>query len=125
KSMRARVKPVIEVMASLPSVVLGFLAAVVFAPFVEDWLPAVIAAGLSIPLALLASAHLWQLGPWSARTRWNRWRLPLAGLALALGIVLAIAIGPLLEHLLFAGDVKLWLDGQIGSGAGAWMLLLT
>jgi len=35
---------VIEIMASLPSVVLGFLAAIVFAPVVRDRLPAVIAA---------------------------------------------------------------------------------
>ncbi|MGE3316412.1 MAG: hypothetical protein AB7O26_14950, partial [Planctomycetaceae bacterium] len=34
KRARAKIKPTIEIMASLPSVVLGFLAALVFAPFV-------------------------------------------------------------------------------------------
>ncbi|HEX6984355.1 MAG TPA: hypothetical protein VF170_03210, partial [Planctomycetaceae bacterium] len=108
KSARARVKPVIEVMASLPSVVLGFLAAIVFAPVVEDWLPAVIAAGLTVPLSLLAAAHLWQLGPWSGRPRWDRWRLPLAAVAIALGFVLAALLGPVFETWFFAGDVKRW-----------------
>ncbi len=39
---KARVKPTIELMASLPSVVLGFLAALVFAPFLERWVPEVL-----------------------------------------------------------------------------------
>ncbi|MGC1274396.1 MAG: ABC transporter permease subunit [Planctomycetaceae bacterium] len=124
KSARARVKPVIEIMASLPSVVLGFLAAIVFAPIVEDWLPSVIAAGLTVPLSLLAAAHLWQLGSWSMLPRWERWRLPLAGVAIVAGFLLAALLGPVLEALFFAGNVKLWLDGQIGSAAGAWMLML-
>ena len=34
-ALRTRVKTLIEFMASLPSVVLGFLAALVFAPFVQ------------------------------------------------------------------------------------------
>jgi phosphate transport system permease protein len=41
---RARIKPVIEMMASLPSVVLGFMAGLVFAPLVERGLAPVIAA---------------------------------------------------------------------------------
>lgn len=124
KPVRSRVKPVIEIMASLPSVVLGFLAAIVFAPVVEAWLPAVIAAGLTVPLSLLAAAHLWQLGTWSGLPRWDRWRLPLAGMAILCGIVLAMLVGPLFEAVFFAGNITRWLNGQIGSGAGAWMLLL-
>ncbi|MCA1753165.1 MAG: hypothetical protein LC641_00410, partial [Spirochaeta sp.] len=34
--LRGRIKPAVEMMASLPSVVLGFLAGLVFAPFVEN-----------------------------------------------------------------------------------------
>lgn len=122
--MRSRVKPVIEIMASLPSVVLGFIAAIVFAPVVEAWLPSVIAGGLTVPLTLLAAAHVWQLAPVSGIARWDRLRLPFAGLALLGGFGLAAVLGPLLERFLFAGNVKLWLNGQIGSGAGAWILLL-
>ena len=124
KPARARVKPVIEIMASLPSVVLGFLAAIVFAPIVADWLTAVIAAAVTVPIVILGSARLWQLLPQSSQPRWGLWRLPLAGLAVAGGLGLAALAGPLIERLLFAGDVISWLDGQIGSGFGAWVLLL-
>src|SRR5262249_4088171 len=43
------VKPTIETMASLPSVVLGFLAALVVAPFVSRNLSAVLAGFFTIP----------------------------------------------------------------------------
>ncbi len=123
KQARARIKPVIEVMASLPSVVLGFIAAIVFAPLVESWLPAVIAAALTVPLALLLSARVWQAIPQSNRPRWGRWRLPLAALAILAGILVAALLGKPLETLVFAGDVKRWLNSQIGSSFGAWLML--
>ena len=123
KSTRARVKPMIEVMASLPSVVLGFLAAIVFAPWVRDWLPAVIAAAATIPFILLFSAHLWQLLPSHSRRRLEWLRMPLAGLAVLLGCALARLVGPWIEQLCFAGNVETWLAGRIGSGFAAWMLL--
>src|SRR5207302_679070 len=46
RNTRALIKPTIELMASLPSVVLGFLSALVLAPFVEAVLPAVLAGFL-------------------------------------------------------------------------------
>ncbi|MBA3312923.1 MAG: ABC transporter permease subunit, partial [Planctomycetaceae bacterium] len=123
KPARSRVKPVIEVMASLPSVVLGFLAAIVFAPLVESWLPSVIAAALTVPLTLLVAARIWQSLPQSTRPRWGRWRLPLAAFAIVVGFAIAALLGGPIERLVFAGDVKLWLNGQIGSGFGAWLML--
>jgi phosphate transport system permease protein len=44
--------------------------------------------------------------------------------ALPIAFLLAGAMAPLVERYLFAGNVMRWLDGQIGSGAGAWFLLL-
>jgi phosphate transport system permease protein len=123
KSARSRIKPVIEIMASLPSVVLGFIAAIVFAPLVESWLPAVIAAAFTVPIALLLSARIWQALPQSNRPRWGRWRLPLAALAIVVGLLVAALVGEPLERLVFAGDVKQWLHGQIGTGFGAWLML--
>jgi hypothetical protein len=60
---RARVKPTIEMMASLPSVVLGFIAGLILAPFVESRVMTVIAGCFTVPLTLLTGAHLWQLLP--------------------------------------------------------------
>ncbi len=62
-SIRARVKPLIEMMASLPSVVLGFLAALVVAPFVENGVPSVLFGLFSVPMVLLLSGYLVQFLP--------------------------------------------------------------
>jgi phosphate transport system permease protein len=40
------------------------------------------------------------------------------------GVGLARLVGPAVEGTLFAGDIKRWLDGQVGSGVGAWMFLM-
>ncbi len=122
---KGRVKPTIEIMASLPSVVLGFLAGLVFAPVVERLLPSVLAAFVTVPLAFVVGAQLMQLTPDTLSRRLEKVRLPLAlFVALPAGLWAAWAVGPSLETLVFAGDVKLWLDGQKGNGVGAWMILL-
>ena len=54
---RANVKPTIELMASLPSVVLGFLAALVMAPIVERVVVEFLAVLLLAPFFLLLAAH--------------------------------------------------------------------
>ena len=61
--VRSKIKPTIELMASLPSVVLGFLAALVIAPFVERALPIILTALATIPTACLLGAFVWQLLP--------------------------------------------------------------
>ena len=120
---RARIKPTIEMMASLPSVVLGFIAGLVFAPLLEEALMPVIAGLFSVPLAVLFAAHLWQLQPAGWRGRLAPWRLPVVGfVALPLGIVVARLVAPWMERMLFQGDVRDWLDGRGGSGFGGWML---
>jgi len=120
---RSRIKPTIELMASLPSVVLGFLAALVVAPLVEDIVPTVLVTIFSVPFALLLGARLWQLLPSRRAVALRRWRLVCILLSIVLGVLLAIWIGPASEGWLFAGDIKLWLDGQRGSGVSGWLLL--
>ncbi|WP_305043226.1 ABC transporter permease subunit [Geoalkalibacter sp.] len=123
--LRSRIKPVVEMMASLPSVVLGFIAALVVAPFVENLVPNVLAAFFTIPLAFVASAYLFQMLPAHLFVRWSRWQFPLLFcIALPGGIILANLAGPLMEWLLFAGDIKGWLNGRIGTGTGGWVLML-
>ena len=123
-SIRPRLKTLIESMASLPSVVLGFLAALVFAPFVQGHVASVMIAFLVVPLTLLTGAYFWQTLPAGASRRFSRLRFPLILFAMPLSIALAAAIGPLAERVFFAGDIMAWLDGQRGSGFGGWVLLL-
>lgn len=131
---RAKIKPTIELMASLPSVVLGFLAALVFAPIIERILPTALTTFITVPLAFLIGAYLWQLVPYNWALRLQRWRLLLIALLLPLGLLAAYLLGPLVERGLFAGDIMAWLDGQAappGSGwrqlifgMGGWLMLL-
>ncbi|GAB4373757.1 MAG: hypothetical protein Kow009_09540 [Spirochaetales bacterium] len=123
--IRARVKPLIEMMASLPSVVLGFLAALVVAPFVEGRVPIILFGLFSVPLSLLLSGHLVQFLP----KRWfilsSRYRLLLSVLvSLPMGVLLALRGGPWMEQILFYGDLKGWMAGQVGRGTPGWILLL-
>jgi phosphate transport system permease protein len=120
---KARIKPTIEMMASLPSVVLGFVAGIVFAPAIEGGLMTVITGFFVVPLTLLVGAHLWQLLPVGTRSRLGGWRFPLVALgALPAGVLASRAAAPAVERILFDGDVQAWLDGRGGSGFGGWMV---
>jgi phosphate transport system permease protein len=122
---KARIKPTIEMMASLPSVVLGFVAGLVFAPLVERGLMPLITGLFVVPLTLLAGAHLWQLLPAGTRSRLAGWRFAVVGLvALPLGVAASRVAAPWLERLLFQGNVQAWLDGRGGSGFGGWVIAL-
>jgi phosphate transport system permease protein len=61
--MRAPVKATVEMMASLPSVVLGFLAGIVVAPYVDRVVPALLLSFACVPFALLCGAQLARLLP--------------------------------------------------------------
>jgi phosphate transport system permease protein len=68
--VRAIVKPVVEVMAALPSVVLGFLAGLWLAPLIEGRIPAVLAMLILTPASIVLACALWQLLPNNVRPRW-------------------------------------------------------
>ena len=112
-------------MASLPSVVLGFVAALVIAPIVETWVSAVILIFGVLPLFLILAAYLWQLLP-------QRWALRLDGIPkfFIISIVVGLAMyfaylgGPLFEQVFFAGNFKAWLNRDVGGPAPATFLLV-
>jgi phosphate transport system permease protein len=120
---KARVKPTIEMMASLPSVVLGFMAGLVFSPVIERGLMPLVTGFFVVPVTLLFAAHLWQLIPSGWRTRHPGWRLAAVACgAIPAGVWLSRALAPPVERLLFGGDVNAWLDGRGGSGFGGWVV---
>lgn len=122
---KARVKPTIEMMASLPSVVLGFVAGLVFAPIIEQAVMQVITGIYVVPLTLVAAAHVWQLLSSGTRTRLAGWRFAAISLiALPAGLALSRIAAPWLEQVLFQGDIATWLDGRGGSGLGGWVLAM-
>ncbi len=121
---KLHIKPAVEMMAGLPSVVLGFLAALVLAPMVAGMLTVFMTVFITVPAAFLLGAYIWQLIP-------HRWTLPLERfrflfmlLGVPAGLGVARVISPMIEKLCFAGDIMRWLDGQIGQAFGGWVLLL-
>jgi phosphate transport system permease protein len=122
---RVPLKSVIELMASLPSVVLGFIAALVIAPALQDSVPEFLTVFVTVPFMLFLGAYCWQLLPRERALLWSGIPRMLAMvLMIPIGVLLAIVLGPAFEAVLFAGDLKAWLDGRIGSGTGGWVFLL-
>ena len=107
--LRGVVKPTIEIMEALPTVILGFLAGLWFAPFVENHLPAVFSVLIFLPLAMLVAAFAWT----SLRAPLRRmvpdgWEVVILT-PVVLGIVWAcVAVSPLVEVWLFDGSMRQW-----------------
>ncbi|MBL8761667.1 MAG: ABC transporter permease subunit, partial [Phycisphaerae bacterium] len=113
KHVRRVVKPTIEMMASLPSVVLGFVAAIVVAPLVRDILPALLLSFFVVPLGMLVAANVWQLVP-PPMTRKIGAGMKLALMfAIAAGsLALAATFGPSVEKFMFGpGERDRWVMG--------------
>ncbi|GAB2667186.1 ABC transporter permease subunit [Vibrio panuliri] len=108
--MRRFVKPSIELMEALPTVIIGFLAGLWFAPIVESHLTSVVVLLLSLPLVIIMIGVAWHCLP----TRWTR-RLPNGWHALILMPCLvmfsAVILGQsdTIEAWLFNGDVRIYL----------------
>ncbi|KAA0216331.1 MAG: ABC transporter permease subunit [Leptolyngbya sp. PLA3] len=102
RSIHRVVKPSIELMASLPSVVIGFVAAMVIAPFVRQWLPSIMVAMLVLPLVAVTAGMLWQMvPPRYGRKLGSRSQLASLAVVLLAGAGASIVAGPLVEQSLF------------------------
>jgi phosphate transport system permease protein len=103
-------------MASLPSVVLGFLAGLWLAPRLEKVFPGFLAAVVMGPILALAAGALYAALP----ARFTR-RLPvgtevaLSAVFLLGGAALCFRLSPLLERAFFAGDFSAWLREATGA----------
>jgi phosphate transport system permease protein len=120
------VKPVMEIMSSLPSVVLGFLAGLWLAPILETRVPSVVVMCLMIPATALLLGYFWCRLPITIRNRLSgggEWLLVLPFLILA-GWV-GWSLGPVIESLLFIykdpatgreiADFRLWWPQATGN----------
>ena len=122
---RNRIKAVVEVMASLPSVVLGYMAAVVIAPYVQAHVMQVLVLLFALPLLLMLGGHLWQLASLQRQLEWGGWPRALCTLCvLPLALLVAWFGGPLFERVGFDGDLFAWLAGRRGTGTAGWFLAL-
>ncbi|MDB6061147.1 MAG: ABC-type uncharacterized transport system, permease component [Verrucomicrobiaceae bacterium] len=108
--LRRKIKPLIELMAALPTVILGFLAGLWLAPVVEHNLPGIFFVLIFMPISVLLFALLWNQIPFA----WRKWIpegwQPLVLVPLVLLVTYAcFALSAPVEHALFGGDLRSWM----------------
>lgn len=113
--LRRKVKPFIELMEALPTVILGFLAGLWLAPYVETNLANIFTILFVVPLGVLLFAFTWQQMP-----KQIRWLVPEgwdAALLIPVIILLTLFCSPLssiIEHLFFGGDMRNFVSNDLG-----------
>ena len=111
--MRGVVKPSIEIMEALPTVILGFLAGLWLAPFIEDNLPVVFTMLFGLPLGMLLVGYIWYRLPqqyknyipqgWEAAT--------LIPVILLIGWI-CVESSPYIQLWFFDGSMRQWFTDQ-------------
>jgi len=113
--MRQLVKPGIEIMEALPTVILGFLAGLWLAPYLEDHLAAVVAVMFLVPVGILIFAYGWQFIPAALRHRIPAgWDAAILVPVILLLMWVSIAISQPLELWLFDGSLRHWIETDLG-----------
>ncbi|MFW2373564.1 MAG: ABC transporter permease subunit [Gammaproteobacteria bacterium] len=115
--MRSWVKPSIEIMEALPTVILGFLAGLWFAPLVEDNLLAILSLVMVLPVGLILFALLWTSLPKQIRYLVPEgWQAALLIPVIILLVWFSFAVAPAFEQVLFDGNLRLWMKQTLGIG---------
>ena len=110
--MRRVVKPSIELMEALPTVIIGFLAGLWFAPIVETHLTAVFSLMVALPLSALLAGLVWYVLPKGFTRRFsNGWHALILIPVLIVTIVGVFVLGNQIEAVLFGGDIRTFLAG--------------
>ncbi|MFB9868561.1 ABC transporter permease subunit [Vreelandella sulfidaeris] len=113
--LRARIKPALEMMEAIPGVVVGFIAGLILAPWVERHLTSTLIIIIWLPISAGVAGLLWQV----VNARLRR-RLPLswAGLWLipwlACMVAIALWLAPWIEQQWLGGDLRQLLDQRFG-----------
>jgi phosphate transport system permease protein len=106
------IKPTVEIMAALPSVVIGFLAGLWLAPLLERILPGVLLTFITVPIMILLGVLVWRRFPEKIKHKLKPgseliFILPL----ILIGFQIAQWLGPIFEYYLLGGDYRTWLMG--------------
>ncbi|WP_341706828.1 ABC transporter permease subunit [Halopseudomonas sp.] len=113
--LRRKVKPIIELMEALPTVILGFLAGLWLAPLLEDNLPGIVSLLILTPIVFIAFAYGWSRLP--ARIRllvpegWEAVLLIPVVMLLGWG---CFAMSVYVEAWFFGGDMRVFLTRDMG-----------
>lgn len=111
--LRGYVKPTIEIMEALPTVILGFLAGLWLAPFIENHLPATFSILFLMPVMMLVIAFAWSRLPTALRAKVpDGWEAVILVLPIILTAWASVAASPHVEVLLFDGSMRQWFTDQ-------------
>ena len=114
-ALRRKVKPVIELMEALPTVILGFFAGLFLAPYLENHLPGIFSLLLLMPVGILLAGWFWSRLPENIRLSvpdgWEALLLIPVILVVGWG---SLAVSGHLENWFFGGDMRLWLSNDMG-----------
>jgi phosphate transport system permease protein len=109
-AMRSVVKPVVEVMAALPSVVLGFLAGLWLAPTIEGHVPAILTMLVVVPVGIITASLSYGSLPATIRGRVPSGLEVVLLLPIIVGLIaLSWWLNSPVEALFFGGNFQSWL----------------
>ncbi len=113
--MRRKVKPVIELMEAMPTVILGFFAGLFLAPYLEGHLPGIFSLLLLTPIGILLAGFIWSRLPESIRLRVpDGWESAILIPVVLLVGWLSLGMSPHLENWFFGGDMRMWISHDLG-----------
>ncbi|WP_233520504.1 ABC transporter permease subunit [Flocculibacter collagenilyticus] len=114
-SMRKTVKPTIEIMEALPTVILGFLAGLWLAPLMEEYLPAVVLILILLPVAIILTAFAWHnLSSKAKQIVPEGWEPMILVPIVIIVSYFCFAVSPAVEELMFGGDIRAFITNDLG-----------
>ncbi|ATG73519.1 ABC transporter permease subunit [Zobellella denitrificans] len=115
--LRKIVKPTVEIMEALPTVILGFLAGLWLAPLIESHLPGVVILLVLLPLSVLLTAFVWHHLPKQIKNAVPEgWQSVLLLPVVVLVGWASFAFSPAVENLFFGGNARSFLTNELGIG---------
>tara|TARA_B100001059_G_scaffold236810_1_gene290731 strand:- start:12860 stop:15133 length:2274 start_codon:yes stop_codon:yes gene_type:complete len=113
--MRRQVKPLIELMQALPTVVLGFLAGLWLAPFIEKNLLGVFSIFFILPVCILGASFVWTVLPGRIRHSLpDGWEAGLLIPVILIFSYLSFELSSPIENMFFDGDLRFWITNELG-----------
>lgn len=110
--MRQTVKPAIEIMEALPTVILGFLAGLWLAPYVETHLAGIFTLLLILPAGFILCAWLWGFVP--NKSAFEGWEAAILIPVVLLLIWISMSLSAPIETLFFNGDMRSHMSNEWG-----------
>ena len=106
-SLRRKVKPVIELMEAMPTVILGFFAGLFLAPYVEGHLPGIFSLLMLLPIGILVAGFIFSRLPESIRLRVpDGWESAILIPVILFVGWLSLYMSPYLETWFFGGSTQ-------------------